>query len=180
MFDIAAELETLHSLTGSAYSKQVERIVRKGRFRTIDGEPDVFSAIGEGTEDYERLLNAAHKAVTHGYRVFILPNPNSTTSADIILERKGLYRLYELKTILGASSASNRLSDSVGQSNHVLLNISTRYNGGLLAVQIRGYFELNPQAIEVLIFKGKRAISIKRGFILQKDFIRKFRREYGK
>ena len=180
MFDIAAELAKLHTLSGSSYSKQVERIARKGKFFPIEGEPNVYTAIGDGGEDYERLLNAARKAVAHGFKVYILPNPSGTCSSDFILERKGVFRLYELKTIQGTSSASNRLSDSVGQSNHVLLNLTTRYNGGLLAVQLRSYFELNPRAIEVLIFKGKKAISIKRGFVFQKDFVRKFRCEYVK
>ncbi len=180
MSDIATELAKLHTLSGAAYSKQVERIARTGLFHPVEGEQSILSAIGEGGKDYESLLNAARKAVSHGYRVYLLPNPSGTRTPDFIFERKGVFRIYELKTIRGASSASNRLSDSEGQSNHVLLNLTTRYNGGLLAVQIRGYFERNPHAIEVLIFKGKRAISIKRGFVLQTDFIWKFRKEFGK
>ena len=180
MSDIATELAKLHTLSGAAYSKQVERIARTGLFHPVEGEQNIFSAIGEGGRDYESLLNAARKAVTHGYKVYLLPNPSGTRTPDFIFERKGVFRMYELKTIRGASSASNRLSDSEGQSNHVLLNLTTRYNGGLLAVQIRGYFEKNSHAIEVLIFKGKRAISIKRGFVLQTDFIWKFRKEFGK
>ena len=62
----------------------------------------------------------------------------------------------------------------------MLLNMTTRYNGGLLAVQIKSYFEQNAQALEVLIFKGKDMISIKRRFVFQKDFVRKFRKEFGK
>ena len=179
-YDIASELARLHTLSGAAYSKQVERIAQNGLFHPVEGEQSIFSAIGDSGNDYESLLNAARKAVDHGYKVYILPNPSGTKTADFIFERKGVYRLYELKTIQGVSSVSNRLSDSEGQSNHVLLNLSTRYNGGLLAVQIRDYFNHNPKAIEVLIFKGKSAISIKRSFILQNDFVRKFRREYGK
>lgn len=74
MFDIAAELKKLHTLKGSAYSKQVERIARYGKYDPVEGEQGVFSAIGDGGEDYENLLNAARKAVAHGYRVYILPN----------------------------------------------------------------------------------------------------------
>ena len=179
-YDIAKELAKLHSLSGAAYSKQVERIARKGLFHPVEGEHNIYSAIGDNSNDYESLLNAARKAVSHGYKVYILPNPNGTKTPDFIFERKGVFRIFELKTIQGVSSVSNRLSDSGSQSNHVLLNLTTRYNGGLLAVQIREYFEQNSHAIEVLIFKGKSVISIKRSFIIQNDFIRKFRREYGK
>lgn len=179
-YDIAKELAKLHTLSGAAYSKQVERIARKGLFHPVEGEHNIYSAIGDSSKDYESLLNAARKAVSHGYKVYILPNPSGTKTPDFIFERKGVFRIFELKTIQGVSSVSNRLSDSGSQSNHVLLNLTTRYNGGLLAVQIRAYFEQNPQATEVLIFKGKSVISIKRSFIIQNDFIRKFRREYGK
>ena len=72
------------------------------------------------------------------------------------------------------------LTDITSQSNHVLLNMTTRYNGGLLAVQIKSYFEQNDDAVEVLIFKGKGSLSIKRSFVFQNDFVRKFRKAFGK
>lgn len=180
MCDIAAELAKLHILKGADYSRQVERIARMGVFHPVEGEPGIYSVGGEGGDDYGNLLNAARKAVAHGYKVYILPNPSMTNSPDFIFERKGVFRLIELKTIQGSSSVSNRLTDSISQSNHVLLNMTSRYNGGLLAIQIRSYFEQNDQALEVLIFKGKSTLSIKRRFVFQKDFVRKFRKVFGK
>lgn len=180
MSDIAAELAKLHALKGADYSRLVERIARFGNFHIVKGEIGIFSTGSKGEDDYNNLLNAARKAVTHGYKVYILPNPSGMRTPDFIFERKGVYRIYELKTIQGSSSASNRLTDSMSQSNHVLLNMTTRYNGGLLAVQIRNYFEQNAHALEVLIFKGKVSLSIKRNFALRKDFVRRFRKEYGK
>ena len=180
MSDIAAELAKLHTLRGADYSRQVERIAWLGVFHPVDGEVGIYSVGGEGGDDYSNLLNAARKAVAHGYKVYILPNPRGTKTPDFIFERKGLFRVIELKTIQGSSSALNRLTDSTSQSNHVLLNMTTTYNGGLLAVQIRRYFEQNDKALEVLIFKGKNVLSIKRRFVFQKDFVRKFRKEFGK
>ena len=180
MSNIAAELAKLHTLKGADYSRQVERIARMGNFHPVEGESAIYSTGSEGESDYSNLLNAARKAVAHGYKVYILPNPSGVRTPDFIFERKGVFRIYELKTIQGNSSASNRLSDSTSQSNHVLLNISTRYNGGLLAVQIKSYFEQNNQALEVLVFKGKVSLSIKRNFAFQKDFVMKFRKEFGK
>ena len=97
MFDIAAELKILHSLKGAAYSKQVERIARRGKFDPVEGEQGVFSAIGEAGEDYDNLLNASRKAVAHGYRVYILPNPGVTRTPDFIFECKGTYRPYDFE-----------------------------------------------------------------------------------
>ena len=70
--------------------------------------------------------------------------------------------MYDLKTISGSSSVGNRLQESIGQTNRVLLNITTEYNPIALARQIRRYFEKNPQAVEVLVYKGKKSISILR------------------
>ena len=180
MSDIAAELAKLHVLKGADYSRQVERIARMGDFHPIEKESGIFSVGSENEDDYSNLLNAARKAVSHGYKVYILPNPSGINTADFIFERKGVYRMYELKTIQGSSSVLNRLTDSTSQSNHVLLNMTTHYNGGLLAVQIKNHFEQNDHALEVLIFKGKVSLSGKRNFVFQKDFVRKFRKEFGK
>ena len=149
-------------------------------FHLIEDEVDIYSAIDNQHEDYDNLLNASRKAVERGYKVFILPNPKGVRTADVILERRGIYRMYDVKTIQGRSSAANRLTESIGQTKHVLLNLATDYNGGLLGVQVKTYFEANPNALEVLIFKGKQTFSIKRKYALQKDFILRFKKEYGK
>lgn len=178
--DIAFDLARLHVLKGIEFSRQLEAITLRKDFHLVKGEANIYSAVNENDEDYPPLLNAAQKAVLHGYRVFILPNPKGIRTADFIFERKGLFRMYDLKTIQGRSSIMNRLLESIGQTNHVLLNMATNYNGRLLATQIKHYFELNPQASEVLIFKGGLAISIKRGYALDRYFVLSFSKKYGK
>ncbi len=178
--DIALELARLHVLRGIEFSRQLQSITMRREFRLVKGETGIYSAISESDDDFPTLLSAAQRAVLHGYRVFILPNPKGIRTADFIFERKGLYRMYDLKTIQGKASIINRLAESIGQTNHVLLNMATTYNGRLLATQIKHYFELNPQASEVLIFKGGQAISVKRGYALDKLFVLSFSRKYGK
>lgn len=116
----------------------------------------------------------------HGYRVYILPNPRGIRTADFIFERKGVYKMYDLKTISGKTSLENRLKESIGQSNHVLLNVCTTYNARLMAIQIKNYFIANPDALEVLIYKGKKAISVTRRFVENPLFMILFRRKYEK
>ena len=178
--DIAFDLARLHVLKGIEFSRQLEAITLRKDFHLVKGEANIYSAVNENDEDYPPLLTAAQKAVLHGYRVFILPNPKGIRTADFIFERKGLFRMYDLTTIQGRSSIMNRLLESIGQTNHVLLNMATNYNGRLLATQIKHYFELNPQASEVLIFKGGLAISIKRGYALDRYFVLSFSKKYGK
>lgn len=133
---MAAELQELHYLKGARFIKQLKLIVYYGEFRLVEGETCIYSTGGEQSPDYKNLLNAARKAVEHGYRVFILPNPKGTRTPDFIFEQKGNYKVYDLKTILGKASVSNRLFESIGQSNRVLLNMTVDYNARLLASEI--------------------------------------------
>ena len=89
-------------------------------------------------------------------------------------------KMYDLKTIIGQSSVVNRLFESIGQSNRVLLNINTEYNARLLASDIKSYFEVNDDAVEVLIFKGKKVISVNRVGVGSTNFNRVFRKKYEK
>ena len=180
MNDIAAELAKLHLLKGADYSRQVERVARMGDFHPVEGETDIYSVGGESDDDYCNLLNAARKAVNHGYKVYILPNPARTRTPDFIFERKGTFRPYELKTITGRDSVSNRLEDSIGQSNRVLIHLTVNYKASLLAFNIKHYFEQNKDAIEVLIFKGRKSISVSRELSLSKSFYGLFMKKYFK
>ena len=58
------------------------------------------------------------------------------------------------------------------------LELITRYNARLLAADIKTYFEVNRKAIEVLLFKGKKAISVNRYATQSPKFYRQFRKKY--
>lgn len=180
MSDFNAELAKLHQLTGSEFSRQVERIARRGEFHPLEGEDNIYIVGGERDHDFENLLSAAQKAVGHGYRVYILPNPKGIRTADFILEYRNIYILYDLKTIQGKSSAGTRLLESIGQSNRILLHMATDYNARILASDIKVYFESNSDAIEVMIFKGKKKLSVTKRFAMNPMFNRLFRRMYEK
>ena len=62
-------------------------------------------------------MNAARKAVEHGYQVYILPNPRGTRTADFIFVRKNIYKLFDLKTISGKTIVESQLFSSIGQAN---------------------------------------------------------------
>ena len=178
--DLASLLEELPRLHASSFVRQLKEIADHREFLPVKDEVDIFSVGGEQDNDYINLINAARKAVELGYRVFILPNPKGIRTADFIFERKGVYRMYDLKTIQGKASAGTRMNDSIGQANRVLLNMATDYNARLLASDIKEYFENNPEAVEVLIFKGKKVISVVRDHVESPMFNRLFRRKYEK
>lgn len=173
-------LEDLPYLRGSHFIWQLKEIAAHPSFTPVKGEENIYSTGGEGGDDYDNLLNAARKAVDHGYRVFILPNPQGFRTADFIFERKGVYKMFDLKTIQGKNSVGNRLKESIGQTNRVLLQMATDYNPGLLARSIKKYFEKNDSALEVIIIKGKKMIPINRDLTLSSDFYRIFIKHYIK
>lgn len=177
---MADELQELHYLKGAQFINQLKQIIYYGEFHLVEGDTNIYSAINENSDDFDNLINAARKAVEHGYRVYILPNPKGIRTADFIFERKGVYKLFDLKTITGKNSVENRLSDSVGQTNRVLLHMTADYNPGTLARSIKRYFELNLYAREVLVYKGKKQISVTRKSLENTNFFRTFIRRYTK
>ena len=180
MNDIAKELAKLHELKGADFSRQVEHIAQMGVFHPLEDEVGIFTAGIEKGDDYENLMIAAHKAVEFGYRVFLLPNPREVRTADFIFEKKGVYRIYDLKTVYGKSSVGTNLQDSIGQCNRILLNIQIDYSTRLLTSDIKKYFETNKDAIEVLIFKGRKRISVNRRHTMNPSFYSVFKKMYEK
>lgn len=169
---MAIELQELHYLKGAQFINQLKLIIYYGEFRPVEGETNIFSAISEKSDDFDNLINAARKALEHGYRVYILPNPKGIRTADFIFERKGVYKMFDLKTITGKNSVGNRLKESLGQTDRVLLNLQTDYSIRRLSQEIRHYFELSSDVQEVLIYSGNKEVSIKRNIVSSKGFLK--------
>jgi hypothetical protein len=168
----AVELQDLHYLKGASFINQLKLIINSGEFFPVEGDPGIFSAISNQSDDYDNLIKAARKAVEHGYRVYLLPNPKGIRSADFIFVRKGVLKLFDLKTITGKNSVGNRLAESIGQTERVLLNMQTDYNIRRLTLEIKRYFEMSAAVQEVLIYSGSKEISIKRNIASSKGFLK--------
>ncbi len=179
-YDIALELARLHILTGADFIRQLKMLTTLSIFKPVDNERDIFAAEGSHRDDFPMLLDAARKAVAHGNRVYILPNPKGIRTADFIFENKGVYKMYDLKTISGKASLDNRLMESIGQTNHVLINVCSQYNPRLMATQIKNYFQVNPSALEVLVYKGRKMIVVTRRKVENPLFLILFLRRYVK
>ena len=176
--DIASELKKLHELSGAEYSRQVERIALSGVFHPLENEQNIYTPGVLKNDDYQNQLIAARKAVEFGYKVYILPTPKGSRTPDFILEKKGVYRVYDLKTIFGKASVAQDLIDSIGQCNSILINMTTDYNTRRLAYAIKSYFETNDEAKEILIFKGLKRIPIKRSLAFKPEFFAYFKKAY--
>lgn len=172
--DITAIFAKLPELSGADYIKNVRKITEMKIFKKL--EKNIFSAVGKEDKDYRNLMAGAKKASNAGYKVYVLPNPKGVKSADYIFDRNGVVKMYDLKTITGQSSIGNRLNESIGQTNRVFLNLATNYNARSMAVEIKNYFETNKNALEVLIAKGKKFVSVDRIFVNDKNYFKKIRR----
>ena len=175
--DIRAELELLKSLEGAAFGIKLKEIAARKEFRALPGEPFIYTVGEIQDEDFPSLLMAARKAVEHGYRVFMLPNPSGLKTPDYILERRGVYKLFDLKNISGKNIVHTRLKESITQANRALLNMP-QYSTRKLVHDIRKYFVKYPDAIEVLIFKGKDEISVSRRFAISQRFYFEFKKMF--
>ena len=178
--DIDVLLEDLPLLRGASFISQLKEITVHPSFNLVKNENNIFNTGGESSEDYDNLLKTARKAEEHGYRVFILPNPKGIRTADYIFERKGVFKMFDLKTISGKNSVGNRLKESIGQTNCVLLNIVCDYNVRSLTLEIKRYFESNADAFEVLIFTGRKEISIKRNIATSRGFLKMMMKSFRK
>lgn len=176
IYDIGESLVRLYDLDNNHLLDEVKAITSSKIFKQV--EKNIFSAIGSEDNDYERLLAVARKASHRGYTSFILPNPRKGRTPDIILRRKGIFKIYDVKTIVGTNSVSNRLADSVGQTHRILLHITTEYDPRQLAKEIKTYLEDNIDTIEITVLRGNKEITVSRATILDKHFIQKFIMNY--
>ncbi len=173
-FDVAEMIAELQELSGADFVHQLRKITEMKIFKKV--ENNIMSAISEEAQDYAYLLAGAKKAVRHGYKVYILPNPTKVRSADYIFVRKGVYKMYDLKTITGTGSIGTRLEESIGQTNRVFINLATTYPTNRMATEIKQYFEANNEALEVLVAVGKKMVSVERNFVMKRTFFKEFRK----
>lgn len=173
---IIERLKRLQEATGKEYVDLLRDIIARKEFKPIRKNSNIFSAISTKADDYPNLFNAARKLLGVEDKVYILPNPGDTRKPDLICVRKGSIRAYDVKTISGRNSVGNRLEESIGQTNRVVLNMTVEYNPRGLYREIKKYFNAHSEAIEVIILVGKRQLAIKREMPSIHDFIM----EYGK
>ena len=179
--DLREALKGIQKAQGKEIYQRLKALTEMRAFKELEGAKDIYYTGGETAQDFPNLKEAAQKAVGHGHTVYILPNPKGIRTADFVFIRKGIYAMYDLKTIQGKNSVSNRLSESAGQTNRVLLNMAVDYDARTLAKEIKYYFESNKKAQEVLIFKGKKQISVQRSRIETADnFVVQFMKEYNR
>ena len=98
---IRQELIELQTLQGIDFVRQLKSIVSRKEFRPLEADPEIYLVGGQDDDDFPRLLDAARKAVAHGYRVYILPNH------AFIMDRNGQWKLSPAFDICFAYNPAN-------------------------------------------------------------------------
>ena len=79
---------------------------------------------------------------------------------------------YDVKTLTGLNSVDNRLLDSIGQSNRVILSIRSEYQARKLYDEIKSFFENNKKAQQVIIIARNKEIILDREMMKESTFRR--------
>jgi len=170
-------ISMLKESKGVDYTKLLREIIDSNEFKPVEGHPGIYAM---PSNERKTLLVSAQRAVSFGNTVYILPNPKGITSMDFIFAKNSSIRGYENKNISGLNSVSNRLADSSRQSRRVLLVMNVDYNPRILIQDIKNHFETRKNMVEVLIYKGRKQITIERKYFNTKDYIKRFLREWAK
>ena len=65
-------------------------------------------------------------------------------------------------------------------AEEIYRHITSNYNPGTLARSVKKYFENNEMALEVVVFKGRKSISITRDITYSANYYQVFMRRYFK
>ena len=165
--------ENIQNGEGS-YIDNLRTIIEKGQYHKVKDR--IYSAIDENSKDYNNLVSVAKKIVINNKNaeVYILPNPKGVKSMDIIVKNKNFLAGYDVKTITGKNSVGNRLEESTTQSYRVILNLSVDYNIRKLYKEIKKHFHTYDEALEVIIYKGKKEIILDKNMISEMQFRKLF------
>ena len=147
-------------------------IINKGQYNKVTNR--IYSAIPKSADDYDNLLFVAD-ILTKKHRkaeIYILPNPKGVKSMDIIIKNKNSIYAYDVKTLTGLNSVDNRLLDSIGQSNRVILSIRSEYQARKLYDEIKSFFENNKKAQQVIIIARNKEIILDREMMKESTFRR--------
>ena len=179
---MSADVSELSELSGKEFTDKLKYIIDtyKKNFRILDDEKDIFPAVNEKDNDYVPLMNVARKLRDKGYRVFIMPSLRGIKSADYILIRDNSYSLWELKSIHKNGSISSRLKASESQAKKVILNVSGQVSSNAVSHALKKHFDKNPDAIEALVYKGKKSIVVSRQWANKNSFYKEFNSQYNK
>ncbi len=171
-------LDNLHHQTGKKRLKTLNEIIKSSSFKPYveDGAVvrGMFRSDNAKDDDLKRISIAGKVLVRKGYEVYILPNPGSIKSADVIAVKKKFIADFDLKTISGKNGIDNRLSGVAEQASRALIRYEQKQNHRAAAKAIQQYFKGSDNVKEIWILKGDEIICIDRNFAVQKDFIQEY------
>ena len=130
--------------------------------------------------EFPTNLSAAKKCASHGYDVYMLPNPNGGKTPDFILVKKGRYYAYELKTIYSASSIWERMSTALQQSDRIMLDMVDTPSSRYITYQLKSFAMTNKEVVDIMVFKGNKELHVTPQMASSSSFIERFMKMWNK
>ena len=158
-------------------------IVASEGFEKYENNILKFATVNKNDVEFPNNINGARALSNLGYKVYMLPNPMNTKSADFVIvdNNKNLYYT-ELKTIHGKSQETviNQLNVGKTQADRIILNVSGNISPRDLADGIKDFYLDNQFVKEIKVLKSGKEIRVRLGYVKEKNFTEDFMNRYYK
>jgi hypothetical protein len=164
----------------------LQTIISSKSFKRLNYHSTAKSSIfGVNMGDFDRALSVnempknlaiAKKLLANKMDVYLVPNPNSSVSADFAVLRKNKVFYLEGKTLNGKNSLNHLLKKGAAQSERVVIDIIGTDNTNYISDNVKDAFLKNSELREVWLLKGSRIIPVTRQHVESKSFKSDFRK----
>jgi hypothetical protein len=135
--------------------------------------------------DFDRALSVnempknlaiAKKLLANKMDVYLVPNPNSSVSADFAVLRKNKVFYLEGKTLNGKNSLNHLFEKGATQSERICVDVIGTDNTNYISEQVEKAFQKSGSLKEILLLKGTRLIKVDRRIVSSNNFKSDFRK----
>lgn len=127
-------------------------------------------------KEMPKNITIAKKLLSNGYDVYLMPNHDSSKSADFIIKKGGLLYYTEAKTLDGKGTLNHLISKGASQSDRIIIDIIGTRDINYIRREVSRGFESMHSLRSIILLKGNRLIEINRQVALGKDFDNVFRK----
>lgn len=166
----------LRSITEASEYKKIEQVSsKKGTVFGYSAEQYDF----KDENEVPKNMHLAAKIANSGYDVFLVPNIGGSVSADYIIKNKTNYLYTEGKITNGKLGIINAINNGSAQSQYIAIDVQNNIQINDIITQIKDGFNANKSLRELWMYKGGRRIVVNRQWVLSRNFVSEFAKQWG-
>jgi hypothetical protein len=164
----------------------LQTIISSKSFKRLNYHSTAKNSIfGVNMGDFDRALSVnempknlaiAKKLLANKMDVYLVPNPNSSVSADFAVLRKNKVFYLEGKTLNGKNSLNHLFEKGATQSERICVDVIGTDNTNYISEQVEKAFQKSGSLKEILLLKGTRLIKVDRRIVSSNNFKSDFRK----